>query len=361
MPSLTRATAPQPTLPRDHALDRLRGAALVAMVVHHVIGWLTGGEARDILPGWHSFAVTDVAAPAFFVAAGMSAALFVEGRRRRSVPMARVAAQLVRRYGLLVPLGVGLQWVLGRPPFGFGVLEALGLTVVVGAAIAVVVPRRMLWGTTTAVLVAGVLAERAVGGHDDWLAVELVGGRFPVITYVGFVLVGMAAVHTGRYIDRRWVASAALLAVAAVVALLVAGVIPDRYPGDVPFVVPGLAGTVLAYAVGQLSWPSWLRPADSVLRQAGSHTLGVFLAHYGLYAVLDRSGLKGSVDEVVAVPAAIAAVVVLCAVAPRVPRPPWSLRTGRRRTVTGVRAVQPAPGAAEPVPLAGHPTSSDLR
>ena len=113
-----------PVARRDEALDRLRGVALVAMLVQHLTAWLTGIDARDVLPGWPEFAITDVAAPAFFVAAGMSAALFVRSRRRRGLPDWRIGGQLVRRYGLLVPLGVGLRWALGRSPYGFGAVAA---------------------------------------------------------------------------------------------------------------------------------------------------------------------------------------------------------------------------------------------
>src|SRR5688572_25320713 len=114
---------------RDAALDRLRGIALVGMLLHHVIAWLTDTDGRGVIPGWRGFVITDVAATAFFVAAGMSAALLVASRRRRGMPGVRIAGLVLRRYGLLVPLGMGLRWVLGWEPDGFGVLEALGVTV----------------------------------------------------------------------------------------------------------------------------------------------------------------------------------------------------------------------------------------
>ena len=48
---------------------------------------------------------------------------------------------------------------------------------------------------------------------------------------------------------------AATAGVAATAALLVVGVAPDRYPGDLAFVIPGLAGTAIVYALAQTS--SW--------------------------------------------------------------------------------------------------------
>ena len=313
------------------ALDRLRGLALAAMVVHHLTDWLTG-DARAVLPGWSSFSVTDVAAPAFFVTAGASASLFMAARRRRGMTQPRVAAQVVRRYGLLVPIGLAFDWLLWRNPTMFGVIEALGVTVVVGAALAVAVGSRWLPVLAAGTLAAGMLAERAVTGNGGWWADEVVAGKFPAITYVGFVLVGMAAVRTGKFADRRWGTTAAALAAAAVVLLLTLGVTPDRYPGGLAFVVPGLAGTALVYALAQCGWPGWLRPLDQLVQAAAAHTLGIFLAHYVVYYLLvDRTGIAGAVPGALAVPVAMLTAVALAAVSPRVPQPPWSLRTGRRR------------------------------
>jgi uncharacterized membrane protein len=330
-----RAPAPERQTPsggaRILALDRLRGLALVAMVVHHMTEWLTG-DARVVLPGWSSFAVTDVAAPAFFVAAGASASLFMAARRRRGMTRPRVAAEVVRRYGLLVPIGLAFDWLLWRQPTMFGVIEALGVTVVVGAALAMALGARWLPALAVATLATGVLAERVVSGNAGWWADEVVAGKFPAVTYLGFVLVGMAAVRTGRFADRRWGLTAAAVGAAAVALLLAVGVTPDRYPGGLAFVVPGLAGTALLYSLAQCGWPPWLGAADRLVQSAAAHTLGIFLAHYVVYYVLiDRAGIAGTVRGAVALPVALLTAVALAAVAPRVPQPRWSLRTGRRR------------------------------
>ena len=75
-----------------------------------------------------------------------------------------------------------------------------------------------------------------------------------------------------------------------------------------------------------------LAPFDRVVREAAAHTLGIFLAHYGIYALLREAGVLGDVTPAVALPGAVAATVALCLLAPRLPTPPWSLRTGRRPT-----------------------------
>lgn len=312
---------------RWSALDRLRGIALVGMLIHHLTEWMAG-DARAELPGWRSFALTDVAAVAFFVAAGASLALFVSSRRSRGLSRGRVAAQVLRRYGLLVPIGLALDWVFWRHPAMFGVLEALGVAVVAAAAVAVVIPDRLLPAAVAVAVVGGMVADRLAGGNPGWWADELLAGKFPAVTYVGFVLVGVAAVRSGRYTDRRWGLMAATAGVAATAALLVAGVAPDRYPGYLAFVIPGLAGTAIVYALAQTSL---LGPIDAVVRRAAAHTLGIFVAHYFIYGGLRQLGVLGDVPGSVAAPAAMAIAAALCLVAPKVPQPPWSARTGRRR------------------------------
>lgn len=314
---------------RAAGLDRLRGVALAGMLVHHLVEWTTG-DARGVLPGWPGFAVTDAAAVMFFVAAGASMTLFVTSRRRRGLPRRLVAAQVLRRYGLLVPIGMALDWVLWRNPLMCGVLEVLGATVVLGAAVAAVVPTRALPTLSAAVVCGGAWSERAVAGRAGWWSTELIGGKFPLVTYLGFVLVGVAAVRTGWFADRRKVVAAAGGALLVTLALLAVGLVPDRYPGDVSFVVPGLAITIAVYALAQLPWSGLLAGLDRIVRSAAAHTLGIFLAHYALYALLRRAGVLGDVPGRLAVPAAVVVTVALCLVAPRVPQPGWSLRTGRR-------------------------------
>jgi uncharacterized membrane protein len=163
MPKTIGPPRPSTAPARHDALDRLRGAALVMMLVHHLVDWLTR-DARAVLPGWPSFAVTDVAAVAFFLAAGASMALFVASRRQRGMPRGRVAAQVLRRYGLLVPIGLALDWLLWRNLFMFGVQEALGLAVVLGAAVVALVPDRWLPVAAVATLVAGIPPSGWPGG-----------------------------------------------------------------------------------------------------------------------------------------------------------------------------------------------------
>ncbi|HEY9557441.1 MAG TPA: heparan-alpha-glucosaminide N-acetyltransferase domain-containing protein, partial [Acidimicrobiales bacterium] len=72
-PSIRPASAP-----RWGSLDVLRGVALYAMVVHHLLEW-TGGDARERIVGFEGLAITDLAAPVFAV--GLGAAAHLVSRR----------------------------------------------------------------------------------------------------------------------------------------------------------------------------------------------------------------------------------------------------------------------------------------
>src|SRR4051794_12552183 len=123
----------QTARPRLPGLDRLRAAALLLMLVHHLTGWFVG-PPRRYLPGWSGFIVTDVAAPAFVVAAGASAYLLVQSRRHRGIRWSQLHALFLRRYGLLIPIGVLLRLVAFNDVMDWGVLECIGVAVLVSYA-----------------------------------------------------------------------------------------------------------------------------------------------------------------------------------------------------------------------------------
>ena len=141
-------------------LDRLRGAALVLMLVHHFTDWY-GGNARAVLPGWPGFALTDVAAPAFTIALGASVPLLLASRRRRGLPGWGIAVTTARRYGLLIPIGVALRAAMGFDLGHVGVLETLGLCALVVAAVTVVTSPSARLAVAVAVTVGAPFVERA--------------------------------------------------------------------------------------------------------------------------------------------------------------------------------------------------------
>jgi peptidoglycan/LPS O-acetylase OafA/YrhL len=309
-------------------LDRLRAGALLLMVVHHLVDWLVGSP-EDVIPGWDGFLVTEVAAPAFAVAAGASAWTLRAKRCDDGVPAHRVTASLVRRYGLLVPIGITLLWVVTGNPFGWGVLETLGVAVLVAAIVAWALPDRVLAVAAVAALVLAPVVEHVASTRTGWLADNVLAGRFPIALYAAFALAGMAGAHHLRGRDRPGVAAALSLALAGVA--LAGGLTPDRYPGDETFVVPGLALTLGLYAL--LTAAPLPSPVAQLLDRAARHTFGIFLGHYVVRVALDRLGGRDAFGDAprVGLALAIAGALTFAWLAPRVPQPPWSPRTGWRR------------------------------
>lgn len=309
-------------------LDRLRAAALLLMLFHHFTGWFHPGDARRILPGWDGFALTDVAAPAFTVAAGASGLLLAETLRRKGLPVDRT---ILRRYGLLVPMGVLLHTVLWQRPWTWGVLHVLGAAVVVSTLVARRVSPAMTAALAAAALVTGPIV-RAAADDVGGVAQGIFGLGFPLVIYVGFALAGAAGAKLvlaggDRAADALLAGGLLTLVVAATTA---AGLPPDRHPGTLAgYVVPGLAGSLLLYGVAA-RWrvPG---PVDAVLRRAARHTLGIFLGHYALYGVLRELGLLHHLGPAAAMALAVVATVAVTLVAPLAPPLPWSPRTGRRQ------------------------------
>jgi hypothetical protein len=307
-------------MPRLASLDRLRAAALTLMLLHHFTKWLAG-DPRHILPGWEGFAFTDVCAPAFAAAAGASAWLFAEGRLLKGESQPRVLATVARRYLLLIPIGIILQDLAAHTPWDWGVLQTLGAGVFVTVLLTRVVPPLPL---AVAALVTGPIIELHFAGHPGYIA-EMLGSTFPVVTYTGFALFGAAGARLlVRNPDRGKQAIVAGLVLVELA--LVLGQAPDRYPGGVSFIIPGLAGTLLLYGIVD----RW----QALPRSLGSHTLGIFLAHYVAFYAINRFGLRHALSPLSAVLVGVLAITFFAVVAPHVPPLPWSPRTGRRRSAS---------------------------
>ena len=303
---------------RVPAIDRLRAVALILMLIHHFTKWLAG-DVRGILPGWDGFVITDLAAPAFTIAAGASAVLYAVLKRP---PLGRI----VRRYGMLVPTGMLLQWLFtSHVPFDWGVLQALGVGVVVSTIVATAVQSPAVMAAFAGfALVTGPIVEYIAERHTGRLA-DVLGGVFPLVTYTGFALVGAAGgLLLLRNPDRGGQALAAGGALTVVtLVMLEAGIEPDRYPGGPAFIIPGIAGTLLLYGA--------LDRVRTMPAAFGNHTLGIFLAHYAVSWLITQWGWRDSLEPATALAVAFGFTALFALAAPLVPQLPWSPRTGWAR------------------------------
>lgn len=262
--------------PRLVGLDRLRGAALLLMLVHHLTGWF-GRDPRRVLPGWDGFAVT---------------------------------------------------------------------------AVAVRVAPRALPVVAAVTLLAAAAAERAGRDAEAWVAEATLTGTFPLVAYLGFALLGAAcAPLLGHARERKAALAVSGIGIAWTIGLVLVGDVPDRYPGDASFLVPGITGTGLLYLAVTSPRLDDAGRVGSVIRRAGAHTFGIFVGHYAIYLALRETGLLHERPDVVALVAAVVTAVSFTVLAARMPKLPWSPRTGwaRPRSTPPALAEAPTPVEQEPV------------
>lgn len=334
--------------PRLVGLDRLRGAALLLMLVHHLTGWF-GRDGRAVMPGWDGFAVTDVAAVAFTVALGASVPMLLASRARRGQRGWRLTGTVVRRYGLLIPIGVALRAVLGFDSGTVGVLETLGVCALATAVVVRFAPRA-LPVVAAATLLAAPAAERAGRDADTWVVEGALTGIFPLFAYLGFALLGAACAPLLGHARER--TAALVVSVAGVVwtaVLVLVGDVPDRYPGDASFLVPGITGTALLYLAVTSPRLDEAGRVGGVIRRAGAHTFGIFIGHYAVYLALRETGRLHDLSDGVALAVAAVTAVAFALLAARMPTLPWSPRTGWARPRTAPPVVDEQRAAAEPV------------
>lgn len=297
------------------------------MLVHHFTGWLTD-RPRDVLPGFAGLALTDLAAPAFAVTAGASLALFVQRSQQKGMGRRELRQEVLRRYGALVPIGMALTLVALSNPFYFGVLDALGWGALITYAILRFIPSPSVRSLVVAAMfvVSRPAAAIVQEAFSTEYLVNAFAGKFPVLEYAGFAVVGaLLAPQLASWTERRVAALAAgSVAVAAVTSLLIGP--PDRYEGGLVFVIPGLAGTAVLYAL-----MLWWRPADRLERAlvvSGTRSLGIFVSHYGLFVLLRAAGLQESLPPVISLLIALALTAGVVVAALLLPPLPFSLRKG---------------------------------
>lgn len=322
-------------MPRFEGLDRLRGVALWAMLLHHLLSWTIGDGARALL-GTDAFAVTDLAAPIFTVAAGAAAALTARKLRDRLRDGPGAGARQATRRALSRWLevgawGVGIGLLLDFRLDSVGVLEVLALSGVAVTVVALLLaPSAAAWSLAALALTAGsgpvIEAAGQVGGL--WLVVF--GDQFPLISYLALAAWGAAiATLLGERESPQQltvVAAVAALALVGLTALNLEVWPVARYPSGPAFLVPGLVGTLAIWAV-----LSHLRDSavSRGMARAGQRTLAIFVGHYVIRLILDAFGWTGQLSGVGWTLTA-AAIAVAIAVASAMPWSSDAIATDRR-------------------------------
>lgn len=286
---------------RIEAVDAVRGLAVFMMVFSHGLHWLYVGTSHDVF-SWAGLSVGDLAAPVFFVVAGV--ALRFSLRSRLQAPGAgpdHVWRTHRRRFRQLFILGVPISVL-------WGVLQAqaLALTVVAWAALrpapcarTVDAPRaaREEHAYTLKTTRGFVLSAAALAGHvavsrlwpgaADWpLAGGLVHGAFPagaVLALVAFGF-GFGGLMREHRLTRQGAAGGLAAGGAALAAVWAGG---DMQRAGMPpaYLLLGAALTMTALSVFHARPVRRTAPVRFLAR-IGRRALFLFLAHYIVLVVL---------------------------------------------------------------------------
>lgn len=210
----TRVKSAVKTTTRLVSIDVVRGYAMLMMLLSHAAHEIPGVDYRaayrwtehspvqmNTLQDWIGL-VIGVAAPAFFLLLGLGLALFHASRRRREWTEAEITRFMVTRGLLFIAIEqLLLNWqlpVMHYHPY-FGVLSAMGITVVMMAFLRLLSRRSIL--LLTVITTLSVQAYYYFAGQPEtwsfvrslFLAmspVDTVEATFPVLGWLPFVLIG---------------------------------------------------------------------------------------------------------------------------------------------------------------------------
>jgi hypothetical protein len=245
---------------RVESVDACRAVAVVAMLVANLLNVCLREVPRPLTHNQGDvLRLFDFPAPIFQLLVGVSLALFLDARRRSGLTPAEAAVAALRRFGLLVVLGMVLDGV-GRLTLApcWGVLQTLGL----GGAVATVLspyPAAVRVGVAVALL--GAFSGAANGVVH---ASPLASLAFVPLTLLGHVLgERIAAGAEPRQVARDALAAAGAAAALALVARA-EGVPFNKVLGTASFVAlaaaagAGLLALAAAREAAGRAMPPWL-------------------------------------------------------------------------------------------------------
>ncbi len=308
---------------RVASLDALRGLAVLFMLEVHLGSWWARSLPADNPLVALGTLLGGMAAPLFLVLAGAGLSL-----SRGREPEHFVQRSVIRGAALLLA-GILFtfieQAVYG--PFGWGVLQCIGLSVILCAPL-MTLPRQGRMFLGIGLLVAAAFLRpllgvpevlysdqlMAAGSVADYLRNMLVSGFFPLLPWLGFMVLGTVvgdrvAANAGK--TGRPAASdfpLPLLLILAGAFLAAYGVRPEFFPPSLSFGFLAGGIVLLAIPLGLSADLGRLRP----LPELGRVSLSLFIAHHLVgYELFRLAGLLHSFD----LPAALAMVLASWALA----------------------------------------------
>jgi uncharacterized protein len=306
---------------RSSPLDALRGLAVIFMLeVHLGFWWANGLPEGDVLVGLGT-ALGGMAAPLFFTIAGAGLSL-----SRYREPDGFQARNL-RRGAALLAGGLVFTYIemAVYGPWGWGVLQSLGVSIII-CALAMRAGPAACAMAGMAVMAVAPLARSAAGIPDvlyseemmgvssplEYLQSALLSGFFPLIPWTGFMLLGTAAqemlmaknipTSKGAIPSKRTVRPVAVLAgflMLAGAAGAAGGLPLEFFPPSLPFCLLACGLCIAALAAVRF-FPGGEPPhagRAAPLASMGRLSLTFFVAHHFIgYNAFSAAGLLQSFD-----------------------------------------------------------------
>jgi uncharacterized membrane protein len=309
---------------RSIPLDALRGLAVLFMLEVHLGFWwsrhLPGGDPLVAL----GTSLGGMAAPLFFTVAGAGLSI---SRAQRPAGFRQAN---IRRGAALLAAGVVFTLIERAVygPWGWGVLQSLGVSIIICTLAMVTGPAARAAGGFALMAVAPVLRHLAgipdvlysdslmsVSSPAGYLDSALLSGFFPLVPWTGFMLLGTVAGELSRADPTDSAGEAARagkgpwhLAILAAFMLAfggagAAGGMPmEFFPPSLPFclLASGLCIAAIA-AAGALTRTSRAPKRAGPLALAGRLSLTFFVVHHFIgYEAFSAAGLLRSLDTSVA-------------------------------------------------------------
>jgi uncharacterized protein len=290
------------------SLDALRALAVLFMLEVHLGFWWARGLPADNALVEAGTMLGGMAAPVFLVLAGAGLSL---SRRRQPKNFLRRSAV---RGVLLLATGILFTFVEQAVygPFGWGVLQCIGLSILLCAPLLGLSRRnRALLGIC--LLGAAAILRRAMGVPDvlysdqmmaagsvsGYLRNMLVSGFFPVLPWLGFMVLGTTVGDSMAASDGRTGRPTAsdfplpLLLILAGALLAAYGVQPEFFPPSLSFCFLACGVVLLAIPMFGMADLGRARP----LAGLGRISLTVFIAHHLIgYEAFRALGLLHAFD-----------------------------------------------------------------
>ena len=294
---------------RHPALDGARGLAVMAMVLGHTLDALLAPAVRTLPEVQFYWSLRGITAPLFLLVSGWAVVAALDNR-----PDAAKATfgRRVRRALLLLVLGYLLHWpgweAIGRDGwtqgllvqfFAFDALQAIGLSLLVGAAVLVLARGTWTRALALAVLAVGIPLGSALlwklgVGMPTVLhqAVGATGSPFPFFPWGGFFFAGALAAHLLRLLRPGW-PQGLVLALLGVGLIALTGQLTADWTATSAWLVAYRVGQGLLVLAAMNFAPQGL---SRLFAPMGRLSLGVYVLH--LPVVYGWAGTPGLVERV---------------------------------------------------------------